>query len=243
MSDLDQILSGETQEPEAPEPEQTPEPEQPEEPEQKAEAPDEPEQPEEKPEEKAEESPTVPLPVFTSTRDDLKAQLRAATEKLSQYEQQRQQPQRPEAPDVLEDQQGFVSSINQRVSEATLSAKLDVSETMARESYGDELVDEALQAAKASGFQPDIYKERHPWGSLVKWHQGQKAIQEIGDPTTYKERVEKEIRAKIEAEMAAKQAGEMASKAPPSMANVNGSGGQRDPGWQGPTDLNKLIGD
>lgn len=243
MSDLNEILTGEKPEPEAVEAQpEAPEQAEAEEPAKVEEPPAE--APQEEP--KAEEDPKdIPYAVFKSTREDLKGQLEEARAELARIRQEQQQPKRePEkAPDMYEDPEGFTSYMSRQMQQMRLSTIADVSETMAMEVFGEETVQKAFDAVKAAGVGQQFVNSRHPYGEMVKWYRQQQVVREIGDdPVAYRESLEKEIRQKIEAEIAAKQAQEMASKAPPSMANVNGSGGQRDPGWQGPTPLDKLIG-
>lgn len=233
MSDLDQVLSGEA--PEANEPVQPVEAEQP----QEAQAESQPEQPEAAPEQPEAVEPTVPLAVFKSMRDDLKTQL---DQIKTQMQQPQQVPEQPQAPEFL-DPEG--AQFQQRQM-ATMAANMqaEMSERFARMQHGDDAVNAAMEAAQASGTVDQFRGQKDPWGKLVTWHKTQQVAQEIGpDPAAYRQKLEAEIRQKIQAEMAAKQAQEMAAKQAPSLAGVNGTGGNSDPGWQGPSDLNSLIGE
>lgn len=233
MSDLEEMLSGDT--PEANEAVQPVEAEQPQEA-QAEEPPAEAEQPQEQPEPQ-EAEPTVPLAVFKSMRDDLKAQ-------LDQIKTQIQQPpaQREPAPEFL-DPEG-AQYMQQQMAAVTSNMMATVSERFARMQHGDDAVNAALEAAQSTGVVDQFRGQDDPWGKLVGWHKAQQVAQEIGpDPAAYRQKLEAEIRQKIQAEMAAKQAQEMAAKSAPSLAGVNGTGGNSSPGWQGPTDLNALIGE
>lgn len=246
MSDnLDNILSGvEAVEPEAPETDQPEQAETAPEPEQ-AEA--QPEQTDEKPDTPAEKEPdNIPYAVFKSTREDLKAQLAEARAEAQRLQQQSQQPkQEPEAaPDVLEDQEGFTRSIVGGVQQQMTQQKLQMSRFFAEREFGGDTVKEAIAFFDQNPqLSHQFLNEPSPFHAAVEFVQKQKAAAEIGpDPAAYRQKLEAEIRQKIEAELAAKQVSEMASKSPPSMANANGSGGQRDPGWQGPSSLDSILG-
>ena len=244
MADLDTIMSGETPEPvqaqDVPQEEpqeatpETPDPvEEPkaEEPETTAEAP-------------AEDPKDIPYSVFKSTREDLKGQLEETRAELARIRQERQKAPEPETvPDMFEEPEKFQQYMSRQLSNVRQSTIADVSEAMAVESYGAEEVEAAFEAVKASGEAQRFLQSRHPYGDMVKWHRQQKVFQEIGDdPDAYRAKIVEETRKQVQAEIAAQQAKDMAAKAAPSMANVNGSGGTRDPGWQGPTPLDKLIG-
>lgn len=236
MSDLDEMLSGET--PEANETVQPVEAEQPQEAQaEPAEAEQAQEQPETPAEAPQEAEPTVPLAVFKSMRDDLKSQ-------LDQIKTQIQQPpaQREPAPEFL-DPEG-AQYMQQQMAAVTNNMMATMSERFARMQHGDDAVNIALEAAQSTGAIDQFRGQDDPWGKLVAWHKTQQVAQEIGpDPAAYRQKLEAEIRQKIQAEMAAKQAQEMAAKSAPSLAGVNGTGGNASPGWQGPTDLNALIGE
>lgn len=234
MSDLDNILSGV-------EPDAQPEPVEETKPEETAEAPE----PEKEPKAEAEEPKDIPYAVFKSTREDLKAQLEATRRELDQFRQSQQpKPEPQKIPDVLEDQEGYTKTVLGAVQRQQVQQKLQMSRFFAEREFGRETVDEAVSFFDQNPqLSHQFINEASPFHAAVEFVKAQKAAAEIGpDPVAYKAKLEQEIRAKIEAEMAAKQAKDMASKRAPSMANVNGSGGQRDPGWQGPTSLDQLLG-
>jgi hypothetical protein len=233
MSDIDEMLSGEapeaaeTVQAEAPEQVETPEPEQTETPEpEKAETPEE---------------PTVPLAVFKSMRDDLKAQIADR----HQQQQPQQQAAPPPPPDVFEDPQGYQQYVQRQVQQTTTQHKLQMSKFFAEREFGVEAVQEVMEYFNAHPQQSQQFvHEASPFHAAKAYVDAQKTAQEVGaDPAAYKAKLEAEIRAKLNAEMATKQAQAMASKAAPSLAGANGSGGNSSPGWQGPADLTSLIGE
>ncbi|MFV1536945.1 hypothetical protein [Phaeobacter sp. JH204B] len=239
MSDLEQILNGEQPQGDAPQtPEVTPEAT-PEAPEAVEAATPEPAPVTEPEPAKADAPEMVPVSVVS----DLRAQLR---ELKLQQQQQPPAPQ-PKPPEFI-DPEGM-GYMQQQVQGMAQEVKLNFSEEMTRQQHGDETVDAALAAFKAqAGTNPALHQailaERSPWGAMVKWHQQQQVAQEVGnDPAAYREKLEKEIRAKIEAELVTKQAQEKAAQAAPSMANVTGTGGgPKATAWGGPTPLDKVIG-
>lgn len=237
MSDLNQIL-GETPEPEVVPQEdvaqEEPKTEEPQVEEPKAEAV----------EEKSSDPKDIPYSVFKSTRDDYKAQLDEARAEIARMRTENRPKPAPETvPDMFEEPEKFQQYMSRQLNNVRQSTIADVSEAMAIEAYGQEEVEAAFEAMKAAGEVQRFIQSRHPYGDMVKWHRQQKVFQEIGDdPDAYRARIVEETRKQVQAEIAAQQAKDMAQKAAPSMANVNGSGGQRDPGWQGPTPLDKLIG-
>lgn len=243
MSDLDNILSGVK----AVDPAEAPQEEQPE-PEKVEAAPEVPAEPEtvepEKAEEKSEDPKDIPYAVFKSTREDLKGQLDEARRELARLQMQNQPKQEPpKTPDIYEDPEGYQKYLQGTVRQQMTGQKLQMSRFFAERELGREAVDEAVKFFDQNPqLSYQFLDAPSPYHAAVEYVKAQKTAAEIGpDPVAYRERLEQEIRQKIEAEMAAKQATAMAQRKAPSMANVNGSGGQRDPGWQGPADLDSLL--
>jgi hypothetical protein len=172
-----------------------------------------------------EESPkaeTIPLATFLDMRDENKTLKRQIAEASRP-----QQAEAPSVPDVLEDPEGFGRSIQGQISSATLNAQLNVSETMARESHGDGVVDEAFQAAIDAGVAGSFRNHRHPYGEIVKWHKQQKAVAEIGDPDVWRAKERETIRAE---ELAKIQAAQVATQVTaPTLADATSIGGRQAP--------------
>ena len=186
--------------------------------------------------ERKEETPTVPLARF----NEVLSRLRAAEEAQRLRDQEAN---RPKAPDVFENQEAFNSYVEQRAADLARNEALNLSETLVRDSHGDETVDAALQALETSSpaDQMRVKSAKSPWHELVRWHNERRTVQEIGtDPDAYRARVEAEVRAQLEAEMAAKQVRQKPAPAP-SLASETSVGG-RESGWSGPTDLTRIIG-
>lgn len=194
------------------------------------------------PEPEKEEPQAIPYAVFKSTRDDLKAMIEALKAENEAMKQQ-PKPEPAKVPDMYEDPEGFQAFMAKQLQNTRMSTLMDVSETLAVQQYGQEVVDAAFAAVKASGQAARFMNSKNPYGEMVAWHKQQQVLQEIGDdPEAYRQKIEAEIRQKIDAELAAKQAKAMAEAAPPSMARVNGAGGATQPAWSGPTPIGDILG-
>lgn len=176
------------------------------------------------------------------------AALMAEREKARELEKRLTQatpPREPaKAPDVFAEPEKFAAFMQQQASEAAMNAKLDVSEAVAREAFGDGKVDAAFEAYKArAAAEPELHARmmaaKSPWHAVVRWHETEQARAEIGDdPAAYRAKIEAELRAKIEAEMASKAT----PAAPPSLAGSSNLGGRgATPAWSGPTPLNRIL--
>ena len=125
----------------------------------------------------------VPIGVVLDTRDKLKA----AEAELERFRSQ-QQPEPAEIPDPDLDPLGFAQyqqAVNQQ---ALLNTKLDISEEMARERHGADLVDRAkawaLQRfAENPAYQAEVLRQRHPYSHVVTEFQRNEALGKLGDPT------------------------------------------------------------
>ena len=233
---LEQLLSDDDQ-PEEMEAEQEeaeveqPEPEQAEEPE-----PETPEEPE------TEQQPQqVPLAALKEAR----GQNKALKDRLEQIERmlasQTQQQDRPKPPDVMDDPEGYSRFMEAQMAAVHSNAVATISERFARQTHG-ELVDEAFEAAKSQGMLDKFRGGQDPWGDLVKWHQSQRVMSEIGgDPDGWRKRELEKMRKELQAEMAA------ASIKPgrgsgPSLASQPNLGSRDRQEWSGPTPLDDILG-
>jgi hypothetical protein len=238
MSDLEQILSGEQLEPTAAPaevPEAAPSPEVPEAPEGAAEPEANTPDPEPAPE-PAPEPTMVPVAVVQELRNELRA-LKAA------------QPQPPEtpAPDFYEDPQGAVRHQMQPIQNEVLNMRLDMSQAMAEQQFGVDVVQKATDALAAAaqtnpGIAQSVMQAKSPYHEVVKWHQQQQVSAEIGsDPDAWKAKEREKIRAELQAEMVTEAARAKAAQPAPSMANANGVGGGAQNTFAGPTPLDDLL--
>lgn len=153
----------------------------------------------------------VPLQGLLSERDKRKAAEEATRARDTELAAMRQElealkapkPEPQYLPDPLADPQGYAAALQQQQTQIALNAKLDVSENLARQQHGQK-VDDALVWLKQRMGTPEhhaILRQPHPYGAMLEAYERDKALQDLGDPRTARERLETEIRAKIMAEM------------------------------------------
>ena len=145
-----------------------------------------------------------------------------------QQPQYQPQPQAEEPPDFYTNPEGALQFHLQKQQHAYENMMLNQSEVMARDKFGDEIVDTALKAAQAAGVAASFKGQPHPWGELVKWHKRQQTLQVVGDdPDAYRTKIEAEVRAKVLAELKAGGAGAAAQpRIPGTLATATGQGEQ-----------------
>jgi hypothetical protein len=131
------------------------------------------------------------LPVYLKERDEhkeAKAELKALRQRLSELENAHAQvPLDPNDPD-------FARVLRDETARAVYAAKLDWSETMAREKYGDETVDAALawamqkvreEAARhpqgVSAFSTEYNAQKNPVDWVVRQQKRESALSLVGD--------------------------------------------------------------
>lgn len=230
MSDLNDILSDEPEQ-EEPQTEEAVEAEPQAEPE--ATSPEEPKEPEQS---------MVPLAALQETRGELQA-LKGQLAAFQQMQQARAAPEPKPLPDVLEDQQGFVGAFTGQIQQMQRHMQAELSEAKARLKHGDELVDEALQAAQEAGALDQFKGRRDAWGDLAAWHKNQKVAKEIGgDLDGYKAKLREEITAEIKAQLVAENVSAKAAQPAPSLASQPSLGSNTAPQWTGPTSLDDILG-
>lgn len=171
---------------------------------------------------------TVPLAELIETR----RRAQAAEQERQEIRQQNQQlmealsrltrPQQPEPQpiDPIADPEAAFAALQHRQQQDLLTVRLDMSESFARQRFGDQAVEEALAAAHAAGINRHFAQHKDAYGEMMRWHQGQRLASEIGnDPAAYEAR----IRAKVIAEM---QAGRAAPpNLPPSLSTATKANG------------------
>lgn len=164
---------------------------------------------------------------------EFEAQLKLMRDLMAQQPQYQQpaqqQPQQPAAPDPYTDPEGYGRYV---IAQARIAQRHDIanfSEAQARGKYGDELV---MKATQWAGTVPEraahyFMKSADPYGDLVTDYKRFQALQEIGpDPTTYRQRLEQEIRAKVLAELKAGGTQQPPQRFPGSLASATPTGTQ-----------------
>lgn len=122
----------------------------------------------------------VPITALLDERDKRKA-MEAELERLRAA----QAPQ-PEftIPDMFEDPDGYSNYQQQVAQQATLNAKLDISEEMARDKFGDEEVETAKnwalqQFAARPGFQQEVLRQRNPYRFVVEQYKREQIATQV----------------------------------------------------------------
>lgn len=164
-------------------------------------------------------------------------------EALRQQIQAVQNPPEP-PPSVFEDEQGwqqhFGSQVVQTaVQQATLNAKLDMSEMMVRQANPDfeEVKAEFLALAQQNPTLRDqALADPHPWNKAYQIAKNHRAMQELGatDIDTLRAKIREEVLAEV-------QASPVRQAVPPSLASERNVGQRTGPQWQGPKSLSDLL--
>lgn len=128
------------------------------------------------------EAAHVPITALLEERErrqSLESQLRA-------MQQQVQQQQNP-PPDPNEDWQGWVQHQQAQVQQSVISNKLQISEDIAIERFGEQLVREAdawamEKARQMPGLTEHLIAQRNPYGYLVQMYQREQALEKLKEP-------------------------------------------------------------
>lgn len=232
MSDLEDILSDDPIEPIEDAPEAV-----------EAEA-DEPAEVEAEPAE-----PEAPEPA-EDPRDKEIAGLKAAlAETRSEVRTLKQPPQSaPKPPDFIDPEGAQFMSAQMAMMADNFRA--EISEMKARAKYGDDVIDEAVQAALADGV-IDQFRDGKPdpWGRLGKWHsekqeqaKAKQLLSEIGgDVEAFKAKMRAEILAELKAEQVAESVSQARARPAPSLAGEPNLGSRSAPAWSGPASLDEIL--
>ncbi len=135
-------------------------------------------------------SQNVPLSALLDERDRRKAEADRASMLEEQIARMTQgQQQQTQAPDPLEDPEAFGSYVQQQVQMNAVNTTLNMSEVMARQSYGDEAVNAAQQWGRQRmqadpGFQQRVISSPHPYQTVMSEFQREYALHKLGDSTT-----------------------------------------------------------
>lgn len=119
----------------------------------------------------------VPLAALHETRDELKA-LKAQLATVAP------QPEPEPLPDVFEDQQGFVSTIQQQVQAAVYAERLNFSKSFAAQKYGEDTVKQALEWGQAKCgsdpyFNATVMNNPDPVGFAVEQFQREQIASQV----------------------------------------------------------------
>lgn len=161
----------------------------------------------------------VPLAALHEVRDEVR-QLKSRL-----AEQEQQQVELP-APDPIEDLDAFNAYQARIANNAALNAKLDLSEDLAREKFGDDVVDQALdwvnrKATEMPGFGQKVLSQRNPYGFAVAEYQKEQMASQVKPDEWSQFQAWKAAQAQVNAAQAAPQVEEPKTiAAAPSAAGV-----------------------
>ncbi len=175
---------------------------------------------------------TAPITALLDERDKRQAAERRADDfqrQLAEFTRQQQPREAPKTPDVIEDPDGFQRHLLGYTDQRLDNQEAAFSERFARKEHGDEAVNAALEAARAARTVQAFTAGPDRWERMVKWHQQQQVVQEVGsDPAAYKTRLREEIAAElresIKAEIMAEIRPAAPSAPPPSLATAQSLG-------------------
>lgn len=203
----------------------------------------------ETPSSEAETKEPEPQTVPVAALQDERKKRQAIEQRLANLEKEKTQTPRP---DPFEDPEGHEKWKDNQFKQQLWQTKLDVSEGAARAQYGEEKYDTALTA-----FQDELANNpalldglrAAPSPAHYAYEQGNKAIEraELGDPATFKDRIFKEAleqaRAEVKSTIDEQVKAALAGVLPQSLAEEQSQGGRSTgPVFEGPTPLDKLIG-
>jgi cell division septum initiation protein DivIVA len=185
-----------------------------------------------------------PLKAVRDENKALKDQIEALRREVQQAAMPKEPP--PPPPSIWEDEQGAFQHfggqvVSRAVQEATLNARLDMSEMMVRQSNPDfeEVKAEFLRMAQDN---PTIAQQAladpHPWQKAYQIAKNARTMQELG--ATDLQTLEAKIREQIMAEMQATPPAE-APRIPPSLSTTRSVSSRNGPAWSGPPALGDIL--
>lgn len=173
---------------------------------------------------------------------ELQGQVKLLNDRGTQPATPKEQP-KPKA--FWEDPDAFFAERAAPLQQSIQQQKFEMSRMMAEDRLGADVVkaaDDALgelimaNDPAVLAIQQRVMNSRHPYAELVKWHESHKAMADIGnDPTSYRSRVEAEVRAAVMAEYGIEQSAAQPAvttpsttkpltKLPQSLSKIPGSG-------------------
>lgn len=189
----------------------------------------------------------IPLTALLDERDKARKHREEAEKLRRELEELRKPKERPEAPDVLMDPEGFQRHVSQTVEQRLWNERLNMSEAIVRDRYGDEAVNAAQQAFQERlQRQPALYAELqrqpNPYGWLVEWHKRESFLSEVQDPDKWREQERERIRAELLAEVQSQPSTVPRTVAPPRSLASAPAAARRDERAPGST-FDQIFGD
>lgn len=193
-------------------------------------------------------------PEATDTKEDVSMSETEKTIPIASYMAEKQKRQEYEAklaelekqqeqkPDFYEDPEGFIKGEMQKLESKSINDKVNMSVEIAKTVYKDfdEVVGETWGKLKEENPYLDHLAANSPNPGLFAYQQckNHRALQEIGDPASFREKLETEIREKLMAELKDKQVRENLPESLASDPNAKG----KDLSWSGPEPLDEIVG-
>lgn len=198
-----------------------------------------PKEPAEKPDQLPQEEYKA-LKAEREKRQTLEGQLAELSQQMEQLKNPPQPPAPP--PSVWEDEQGAFQHFGQQVvSQATLNARLDMSEMMMRQANPDfeEMKQVFVSLMKDNPvLQKQALSDPHPWNKAYQIAKNHQTMQELG--ATDVASLEAKLREKIHAELAA-SVPVTKPTLPPTLTGERNVGQRTGPAWGGPTSLEDIL--
>jgi hypothetical protein len=181
----------------------------------------------------------VPLPALLDERDKRKA-AEAEVENLRRWKADQEAKAKQSDPDFFADPDAALARQQRALQEALFHERLNTTEALARDKYGDDAVTAAQEAFAAAAQQSpalavELQRQRNPYGYVMEWHKKQAALQRMGnDPDAW---IEAEVQRRLAERVAASPvppAPPIAPAPPRSLASVPSAGANRAPfksGW------------
>lgn len=167
------------------------------------------------------EAQHVPITALLDERD----KRRTLEQELERLRANQQPAQQPAVPDMFDDPEGYSAYQSAMTEQSALNTKLDISEEMARDKFGDEEVDAAkdwalAQFASRPDFQRKVLTQRNPYKFAVEEYRRDQMVSQVTPDDFAQFQAWKAAQSQIQAET------KPAPQAPPrSLASAPSAGG------------------
>lgn len=171
---------------------------------------------------------SIPVTALLDERDKRKEAQRRAEEaerRLAEIEAAK-----APKPDFFQDPEAVLQHQQQTVQQQLWNERLNMSEMLARQSYGDETVTKAQEAFIAASrqnpaLQMELQRQGHPYDFVIKWHRKNSFMSEIGDdPEAWRQSQREALKAELLAELQAQQPVQAQPRIPGSLASAPSAG-------------------
>lgn len=138
---------------------------------------------------------------------EMREQMAALQAQVTQLSQpQPAPPEPPKLPDPLENPDNFNNALTDVLDQRDRRLIAEISQSNAHRAYGEEKVEQALQASRMQGVTQQFLNSRDPYGDIVRWHDQQtemQAIREAGGLDAFKEKIRADALAEAQAQQVA----------------------------------------